>query len=305
MANLFWRSPKGTKALLATPFKTEEELERIVFSDSELLEEIVLLKRQVRGGAKSGIPDIIGMDSDGNVCILEIKNVRVDAGIIPQVLEYAFWAEGNPDSIKSLWLEAADKPDDITPNWDNLQVRILIIAPEIHKSTLDLVGKINYQVDLIEVRRWIDEKNEFLHINKLEAETTKSRVRPTTGRPEYNEKFYKTIFNPRSVDEFLKYVREVEGLIKRNDWELETNFKKLYCGFKAGAFNAFGIKWIGSKTFAFYFKLPEAEAKRFRIPMTRYENEWKEAVYYIHPGKTSARPFEPLFRAAYKRLTGD
>ena len=26
-------------------------------------------------------PDIIGIDSDGNVCILEMQNVSVDAGI--------------------------------------------------------------------------------------------------------------------------------------------------------------------------------------------------------------------------------
>jgi len=105
MADLFWKTSKGVKALLATPFKSEEELERIVFENSELLEDIFLLKRQVRGGSKSGIPDIIGIDSDGNICILEMKNCAVDAAIIPQVLQYAFWAESNPDSIKSLWLE--------------------------------------------------------------------------------------------------------------------------------------------------------------------------------------------------------
>ena len=241
MANLFWKSSQGTKSLLATPFKTEEELEKIVFEPSDLLEDIFVLKRQVRGGAKSGIPDIVGMGSDGNVCILELKNTSVDASIIPQVLEYAFWAERNPDSIRALWLEAEDKPDDISPTWDNLQVRILVIAPSILKSTLDLVDKINYPVDLIEVRRWIEGKNEFLHVNKLEAELNK-RVKPTAGRPEYNKRFYKSLFNPRSVDQFLKYVREVELLIKKNGWELETNFKKLHCGFKAGFFNAFGIK---------------------------------------------------------------
>ena len=51
MANLFWKTAKGTRSLLATPFKTdEEEFERTVFETSELLEEIFLLKRQVRGG---------------------------------------------------------------------------------------------------------------------------------------------------------------------------------------------------------------------------------------------------------------
>jgi len=51
MANLFWKTPKGIKALLATPFKSEEELEKIVFENSELLEDIFLLRRQVRGSA--------------------------------------------------------------------------------------------------------------------------------------------------------------------------------------------------------------------------------------------------------------
>ena len=50
MANLFWKSSQGTKSLLATPFKTEEELEKIVFETSDLLEDIFVLKRQVRGG---------------------------------------------------------------------------------------------------------------------------------------------------------------------------------------------------------------------------------------------------------------
>jgi len=50
-----------------------------------------------------------------------MKNVTVDASIIPQVLQYAFWAETNPDSIKSLWLECENKPDDLTISWDSFQ----------------------------------------------------------------------------------------------------------------------------------------------------------------------------------------
>ena len=39
------------------------------------------------------LPDIVGIDSDGNVCIVEMKNVAINASIIPQVLAYAFWAQ--------------------------------------------------------------------------------------------------------------------------------------------------------------------------------------------------------------------
>jgi hypothetical protein len=62
MANLFWKRARQVKALLATQFKTEEEFEKTVFDTPEILEDIFLLKRQIRGGNKTGIPDIIGVE---------------------------------------------------------------------------------------------------------------------------------------------------------------------------------------------------------------------------------------------------
>lgn len=304
MANLFWKKKDGIKALLATPFKTADEFERTVFGTSELLEDIFLLKRQIRGGNKAGIPDIVGIDSDGNVCIIEMKNCPVDTAIIPQVLQYAFWAETNPDSVKSLWPECDDRLDDITVAWENLQVRILVIVPSILRSTIDLVNKINYPVDLIEVKRWVQGENKILLVNKLEPEPRKT-TRPVTGQEIYDEKFYKTIYNNKSVDQFLKYAAELEEYVKKQARDLQIKYNKHYCGFKAGFFNAFGIKWIGSKTFAFFFKLPEEEAKQVGIEMTRYESQWKEAVYYIEPGKTKAATFKQLFELAYKKFSGD
>lgn len=303
MANLFWKTPKGIKALLATPFKSEEELEKIVFENSELLEDIFLLKRQVRGGSKSGIPDIIGIDSDGNICIIEMKNCSVDASIIPQVLQYAFWAESNPDSIKSLWLECDNRPEDLVVSWENVQTRILIIAPTILRSTLDLVVKINYAVDLIEVKRWVEGDNEILLVNKLEPEIKKP-TKPVSGQSVYDEAFYKTLFNNKSVVDFLHYTRDLSTFVKSKKWALDTKYNKHYCGFKAGFFNAFGVKWYGSKTFGLFFKLTEKEAKKIKIPMTRYEEQWKEAVYYIDPGKTKVSTFAPLFEMAYKKISG-
>ena len=59
MGNLFWKTKDKVISLLATPFKTEEQFEKAVFDNSEILEDIFLLKRQIRGGNKEGIPDII------------------------------------------------------------------------------------------------------------------------------------------------------------------------------------------------------------------------------------------------------
>jgi len=57
MANLFWKTKRATTSLLATPFKTEEEFEKLIFDTPQILEDIFLLKRQIRGGGKSEIPD--------------------------------------------------------------------------------------------------------------------------------------------------------------------------------------------------------------------------------------------------------
>lgn len=305
MANLFWRTKKGTKALVDRPFKTEMEFEKTVFESSELLEDVFLLKRQIRGGNKSGIPDIIGIDTDGTVCIIEMKNCEVDASIIPQVLQYAFWAENNPDSIKSLWLECENKPEDTTITWDDLQVRIVIIAPTILRSSLHLVNKINYPVDLIEVKRWIEGDDEFLLVNQLEEEASaKKQSRPVSGLKIYDEAFYKTERNSKSVDEFMRYTREVEKLVSKKGWQLETKFNKGYCGFKAGFFNAFGVNWWGTKSFGFFVKITQSEAKRLRPLPTNYSHRWKEAYYKIEPGKTKTANFIPVFEFAYRKLAG-
>jgi len=39
--------------------------------------------------------------------------------------------------------------------------------------------------------------------------------------------------------------------------------------------------------------------------MTRYETQWKQALYYIEPGRTKVADFVLLFEKAYRRLTGE
>jgi hypothetical protein len=179
------------------------------------------------------------------------------------------------------------------------------IAPTILRSTLVIVDKINYPVDLIEVSRWIDGDNQLLLVNRLEPEAKPAKVKPVTGLEVYDEAFYKVHFNSDSVVHFLRYAHELNDLVKKRGWNLQQKFNKQYCGFKAGFFNAFGIKWVGSKSFAFFVKLSEAEVKRTGIKITKYEKLWKEGVVYIDPTKTKTVDILPLLEAAYHKLTGE
>ncbi len=304
MANLLWHSKSRPKILNETPFKTEEEFEKIVFDSKEILAEIIPIKRQIRGGRKSGIPDIIGIDTDGNVCVIEMKNETVEPKIISQVLEYAIWAETNPDSIRVLWQELKDAPEDIEIDWDNLQIRILVIAPKITQAAVDSAQKINYQVDFLEINRWIDKENQFYIIKKLEKEIKQTKIKTVHGLPVYDEKFYKTYRNPISVKQFMKYTKEVDKLNRKNKLKLEMKYNKYYCGYNLGFFNAFGIKWLGTKTFGFFIKISEKDAKKFNLPAYRYEGKWKQAIYIIEPGKTKVTDFTKVFKFAYDKLKG-
>src|SRR4029077_18344284 len=123
-------------------------------------------------------------------------------------------------------------------------------------------NRVTYRVELIEVKRWVQGNNEFLLVNKLEPDTVSSRRRPVRGARTYDEAFYKSERNTKSVDEFLRYAREMEALVRRKGWNLEMKFNRWNCVFKAGFFNTFGIGWWGTKSYGFFAKLTKAEGKK-------------------------------------------
>lgn len=303
MENLFLTNKEGTRILLSEQFKTEESFEKMIFKTPEILEDIFLLKRQVRGGNKSGIPDIVGIDANGNICIIEMKNTNVDESIIPQVLGYAIWAENNPDSIKALWLECKTKPDDLAINWDDFQVRILIIAPSILTSTLDFVNKINYPVDLIEVKRWVDGGDQILYVQYLEHKQI-VKIKPASGLQTYDDEFYLHNYNTESAQAFLNYSREIESFVKSKGWPLDLKFNKQYSAFKAGFFNVFGIEWAGTRKIQIFAKISKEMAQGLPINMSDYNDTWKQAVFVLEPGKTKIQDYFPVLEYVYKQFVG-
>jgi len=307
MTNLFWRSNDGrTTNLAERPFASEDEFERYVYDVGGILSEIFILSRQVRTPSRKDVPDIVGVDEESKVVIIEFKNRPVDEDIIPQVLRYAIWAETNPDSIRALWLEARDVPDDVSIDWDNLSVRIIIMAPSIPATVLRLVNKINYEVELLEVQRFGADEDEFILVNKREPEAP-ARLGVTKGTPEYDKEFYKKHRNNQSVDMFFAVSGRIDRLVAEQGWALEKKFNKGYIGYKHGFLNVFGLTWLGSKSFALFFKVPSEVADEHQPPdwePHRYEEEWKQVLYKVDNVDTPLDALAPLFEAAYTGIVG-
>ena len=119
----------------------------------------------------------------------------------------------------------------------------------------------------------------------------------------YDKIFYKGKYNPQSVDYFFKYVKEVEDLIAEKGWALATKFNRYYCCFKIGSFNVFGIKWIGTKTFAFFANFTKNEAEQLGVEFTRYSEQRKQAYYYVDPPSTKTENFTSVFELAYQKFS--
>lgn len=307
MPNLFWKNKnKKTVNVVESPFKSEEEFERYIYGTKEILGDIFILKRQVRASTGRHIPDMIGIDKENNVVIIEMKNGEVDENIIPQVLKYAIWAETNPDSIRALWLECKDKPEDININWDAFNIKIIIIAPAIKLSVLNAVNKINYGVDLLEINKFAVGSNEFILVDKLEPET-RPGMRITRGLGVYDKEYYLQNYNNESVVLFFQTIGKVERLVKTKGWKLEKKFNQSYVGFKYGFPNVFGINWVGTKSFCIFFKLPKNISEKIKISGIkpyRYEEQWNQVLYKVEGKDYSVQKLMPLFKASYKHITG-
>ncbi len=306
MANLYWKKDKKILAATETPFKTEDELERYLLDTRGILSDIFILNRQVRAKAVSGIeiPDMIGVDSEGTIVIIENKNVPVDEKVISQVLNYALWAEANPDSIKNLWLEADQ--EGIEPEWDNLQIRIIIVAPEIKRHLAKFMSKIGYPVDLLEIKKFNIGKDEFIVLNKIEADVFTAK--PVHGKKNYDFAYYAKERNKESAKKFEQVVRRVESFIHKNGWKLEKNLNQGYVGFKYGFSLAFGIEWFGTRSFGFFFKMPKSKMKKILVSGLEsrgYNDRWKQIGYKINSPNFDIKKLTPLFLASYKYVKGE
>ncbi|MFH1968676.1 MAG: hypothetical protein ABIJ84_04810 [bacterium] len=302
MYNLYIK--KGKDKLISAiekSFQTEEEFENYIMGAKEIFSDIFILRRQVHA-VHSGrdIPDIIGIDRDNNIVIIENKNVVVTEDILSQILRYAFWAETNPDSIKAMWLETEDRPDDIEVEWDNVNIRVIVLAPSIKLSVPRLLKKINYAVDLVVVKRFLIGDEESILLHKFEEEL---EIKPKTARglEIYDKEYQKDNRNPKSVDEFFSVVEEIEKIVKKNGWSLEKKLNKYYVGFKSGFPLVFGVSWSSSRSFGIFLKVQPKEVPEFRKMCPYefvYDKQWKQA-WLKYDSKISISKLEKTFKWTY------
>ena len=308
MPDIFWKSINETVLLEPKPFASEAEFEDYLVKNTKILGDIFILSKQTTSGTGKDRSDIIGIDNDNNVVLIELKNEVVKEEIIPQVLRYAIWAKTHPDSLKALWLQCKDKPDELKIEFDNLSIKIMIIAPTISRSVPQFVGEIKYPVELVEINRYQSGADEFVLVNPLEFEPEGKIKTTKTGLVTYSREWYEENLgrNKDSIEPFFNIVEKIDRLVTKKGWDVKKKLNKWYIGWKSGFFNVFGVIWIGTKSFGIFFKIDEQELKNIRIPIKplRYESQWSQVLYKIDSEDYDIETLLPLFEASLKNITG-
>ena len=309
MANLVWIDGGEIKDdMVDEPIHPESEIEKLVYNTKGILQDIILIQKRVRSNSGEEIPDLIGIDRENNVIIIELKDEPATSAIIPQVLKYAFWVENNPDSIRALWLEKKDRPEDFKPEWDDLNVKIRIIAPAFKPEVIRLINKINYDIKLTELKRFNHGNDSFVLFDTLEIPDEIKK--PVTWADSYDKAYYEREgYDPLAIEIFFGNIEKIEMLSKKNGWNLNLNYNKGYVSFKHGFPNLFGISFMSLKNVCVFFKIRRKQAedieKNYNIKMFGYNDYWKEARYKIDSVDFDICDLMPLFEAAHKNIVGN
>lgn len=306
MQTLFWKFDGETRILAEKPFQTEAEMEKYIFANPDLLGDVYIIYRQIKTGQKLGIPDMLAIDQDARICIIELKNQTADESILPQALGYAIWAETNPDSIKAIWLESKRKPENIQIDWDNLDIRIILVAPSFKSEVPRMAGKIGYPIDLVQIKRYSFEENEFLSVEFVDKPVP-NKVTTTKGITTWDWDYYESEHGKEATAQFKQVVESIDALVKKNGWNLPYNLNKYYTGFKFGNKVIFNVAWGGTYAWKLKFKLPKDLVIGFKgenWEFQTYDETFGEAVFRPLKKTPDVRELEHFFVEAYKRVTG-
>ena len=308
MLNLYWKAGESIRALAARPFASEDALERYIYANQELLGgDIYIIQRQIRTGTREGIPDMIGVDQDGRVCIIELKNTTADESVLPQALGYAIWAETNPDSIKAIWLEARDRPEEMSIDWDNMDVRVILIAPGFRPTVSRMAVKIGYDIDLFQVQRYCLDDDEFILVELLEQEP-RSRVTMTRGKGEWDWDYYRSEYGQETTLQVKGTVEALDAFFCAQGWDLPHNLNKRYVGFKLENRLVALVRWRGS-SWSLQLRLPRSvtddwEGTHWRF--YHYNPKWKTAEFQpVKPDNANIEEIKPLLQRAYDNVAGN
>jgi hypothetical protein len=188
-----------------------------------------------------------------------------------------------------------------------MDIRVILIAPSFKNTVPRMAGKLGYATELIQIRRYGLEGEEFLLVEFLEPETP-PKPGVTKVKEEWDWDFYAREHGQEAARQFRKTVEAIDAFVHKQGWDVRYNLNKYYTGFKLGNRIVFDVIWGGSYVWKVEMKLPKERGEAFQgehWEFQRYDADFHNVVFRpLRPEAPNIKELEPLLIEAYKNIAG-
>jgi hypothetical protein len=223
-----WRIDGGVLRIPTERMDDETRLEAILERDIAILGlDVMLIGRQVRTSSGKRI-DLLAIDSQGHLCVIEVKKDRTPRDVAAQILEYGSWiCKLTYEEISSLFALSGKKQKfeeayseyfgQSPPEELNEEHRLVLVASDLDQSTEQIVSYLSEQfgvpINAVFFRCFKDGGHEYLArtwlIEPGEAEArTSSTLSAKHGKEPWSGHDYYVSLGEgsgRSWDDCVKY----------------------------------------------------------------------------------------------------
>lgn len=205
-----WRIDAELTRLPVSALDSEKRLETALEQDVSMLgRQLLVLGRQVPTAHGKWI-DLLGMDSEGNLVVVELKRDRTPREVVAQVLDYASWVERlSFEQVGAIWADGhpgvsletafAETFGGSLPESVNQSHELVIVCAELDSATERILGYLvethGVPINAVFFRCYRDGEREYLArswlISPSEAEEkkglsgAKKTSEPWNGRDYY------------------------------------------------------------------------------------------------------------------------
>ncbi len=245
MARIYRLSEGGGLARVEEkPFADEaNEMESFVSQNPTLVGDIFVLGSQVNLPMIGKRADMIGIDREGSLVVIELKNVTVGHEVLGQVAGYAYACKNSPDFVRVLWENQEGVPDDVDVEWENPQIRIIVVAPDFDPYLPGIAAETGLKIEFVSISRYLHGSDEFVIVDKI-SEFPIARPPPPVTK-EYNWEYYESsnVADEKQADIAKNLYDGIVNLCQEEGWEVKPKFNKNYIAFKLGFFNCYTLEF--------------------------------------------------------------
>ena len=305
------------------PFSDEtKDLEDFIIKNEGILGTVALVNHQITiPTIPKGIIDIWGLDTlELRPVIVELKNYISGLEIISQILPYYKFVKSNPDTLRLKIIsneifmkklkELGIDSEKINKGLEG-EPKVIIVAPGFKQDLIDTIEHINFEIELVELSRYVSHDSILVTINKPQPPLTS--VITTRVMEEWDwEKYKKEGMSDKKIKTASELKQRIDDLLKREKIDLKPIFRKLYIPYQSGRNNVFFID-LGYTSYEtgdvrLNFKLDkEPNLKEDDIKIEHTKTKWFEdygewSIFFDKPVDLS--PLVPIFKKSYEHVTG-